>query len=375
VFKKFILGSLLVAGLTACPIEPIVPVQPVSPTANDDIVEISVTQTSKMIEPAANDKKGDAELDPSSIDLNTTVDGQQKTYKDTAGLGTFTLNASGVVTFTPSTGGKPGKALARYRIKDFNGNVSGSASISVTISSTVLTGNIKVLFIGNSRTFYEPCSTLNGPHSAYNIPSMVENMSVNENRKLEVYVVTVCGRTLAEHFGTTNAPGVARAPIAQKGWEYVVLQAATDETASATQAATISVLQQYRSAIVAANPNAKIVLSENWSLKDSQADQSRLTTFYQTAADNLNTAKIAPIGRGWRQPGFLETQLFINDTENKHATTLGAYIAASTYFSLFYSKQAPTTTGVPSSLSSVDASTARANAYNAYSSPSMSKYR
>jgi hypothetical protein len=392
VLKKFILGSLLVAGLTACPIEPIVPPQPASPTANDDIVEIPVTQTSKIIEPAANDKKGDAELDPSSIDLNTTVDGQQKFYKDTSGLGTFTLTGSGVVTFVPSGGGKTGKALARYRIKDANGNFSGSASISVTISSTVFTGNIKVLFIGNSRTFYEPCSGITGQFPAYNIPTMLENMSVNETRKLEVYVVTVCGRTLIEHLGTSSVPGDARAPIATRGWEYVVLQAATDETISGNQSATISLLQQYKSAILAANPNAKIVLPENWSLQCTAtvtslcgpSDQSRLTNFYQTAADNLSTAKIAPIGRAWRQAGLAESQLFIADgeTQIKHATPLGAYIAASTYYSLFYGKQAPTTTGVPSvpsnfsqyQFSSTEANTARTSAYNAYSSMNI-KYK
>jgi hypothetical protein len=379
VFKQFILGSLLVAGLTACPIEPVVPPQPASPTANDDIVEIPVTQTSKIIEPAANDKKGDAELDPSSIDLNTTVDGQQKFYKDTSGLGTFTLTGSGVVTFVPSGGGKTGKALARYRIKDANGNFSGSASISVTISSTVFTGNIKVLFIGNSRTLYEPCTS---GFASYDIPNMVQNMAVGEARKLEVKAVTNCGQTLAGHFSNTVPPTETRVQIATKGWEYVVLQAATNETDAGAQSSTRSLIQQYKSAVLATNPNARIILYENWSLLCTLAvptlcgpgDQSRLTTFYQLAADDVG-AKIAPVGRAWRQGSFSETQLFNSDGEGKHATTLGAYIAASTFYSLFYGKQAPSTIGVPSGLLSSDASTARANAYSAYSSPSMSKYR
>jgi hypothetical protein len=376
VLKQFILGSLLVAGLTACPIEPVVPPQPASPKAIADLQTINPnTATSTTILPADNDIfDSSASRVLSSIDLDASKSSQQFTYDDSTGKGKFSLNTStGAVTFKPNAG-KTGTALATYTIRDSNGNTSNPAKIEVTISTSIPTGPIKVLFIGNSRTFYEPCSTLNGPHSAYNIPTMVENMSVNENRKLEVYVVTVCGRTLIEHLGTSSVPGDARAPIATKGWEYVVLQAATDETFSGNQSATITLLQQYKSAILAANPNAKIVLSENWSLKDNQADQVRLTNFYQQAADNLNTAKIAPIGRAWRQSGFLETQLFINDAENKHATTLGAYIAASTYFSLLYGKQAPTATGVPGTILSSEASTARGNAFAAYSSM-LSKYK
>jgi hypothetical protein len=378
VFKKFTLGCLLVAGLTACPIitEP-PPI--VSPTANDDIVEISISQTSKIIEPAANDKKGDADLDPSSIDLNTSLDGQQKSAKDASGLGlgSFTLTGSGIVTFTATGGGKVGKATAKYSIKDANGNTSDAALISVTISSTIPTGNIKVLFIGNSRTVYNGCGTPN-PGVSYNIPSIVQNMSVNEPRKLEATIINECGRTLNEHLGTLNVPGDARAPIATKGWEYVVLQVATNETDAGIQSAT-TMLQQYKSIILAANPNAKIILSENWSLQCTAtlttscgtSDQSRLTAFFQQAADNLSTAKIAPIGSAWRQqPGFLETQLFTNDGETviKHATPLGAYVAASTYFSLIYGKQAPAGIGAPNSISTNDANTARTNAYAAFTS-------
>ena len=374
-FKRLILGSLLVAGLTACPVvEPPIDPAPKRPIAKNDLAETVIAQNT-IIKPYVNDEKGDAELVRASIDLNSSVDGQQLIHKDTNGKGTFTLDTkTGDVTFAPSAAAKVGEfARASYTIKDSNESTSSPATITVTITTTPTpppTGPIKVLFIGNSRTYYEPCTP---GFAAYNIPNMVQSMAVGEPRKLEVKTVTECGQTLAGHFSNTVPPTDARVQIATKGWEYVVLQAATNETDNGTQSSTRSLLQQYKTAILAANPNAKIVLYENWSLLNAPADQPRLTTFYQAAADDLG-AKIAPVGRAWRQGSLTETQLFNADGDGKHATTLGAYTAASTFYSLFYGKQAPSTTGVPSGIETNEASTARSSAFNAYSSMNI-KYK
>jgi Surface adhesin CshA repetitive domain len=369
VFKKFILGSLLVAGLTACPIvEEVVPPQPVSPVAKDDVATTSAT-TPATIKPADNDVKGDAELVPSSIDLDVSKGGQQISFI-VLDKGTFQLNkTTGIVTFTPAAG-KTGDAIARYNITDTNGNVSSNANIKVTISGTPPTGPIKVLFIGNSRTFYEPCTS---GFASYNIPNMVQSMAAGESRKIEVKTVTECGQTLGGHFTNTVPPTDARVQISTKGWEYVVLQAATNETDNGTQANTRELLRNYKTAILATNPTAKIVLYENWSLLNAAADQPRLTTFYQAAADDLGS-KLAPVGRAWRQGSLTELQLFNSDGDGKHATTLGAYVAASTFYSLFYGKQAPSTTGVPSGIGITEASNARTSAFNAYSSMNI-KYK
>lgn len=372
-FKKFILGSLLVVGLTACPVvEPPIDPAPKSPIAKDDVADTGIAQN-KTIKPYENDEKGDAELVRSSIDLNASQDGQQFSFKDST-KGTFTLNTStGDVTFTPAATAKAGEfASTRYTIKDTNGKVSSAATIKVTMSGTPPTGPIKVLFIGNSRTKYESCVS---GFATYNIPKMLQDISnaSTESRKIVPTVVTDCGQTLAGHFSNTVPPTDARVQIGTKGWEYVVLQAATNETDNGTQSSTRSLLQQYKTAILAATPNAKIVLYENWSLLNAPADQPRLTTFYQAAADDI-AAKIAPVGRAWRQSGFTELQLFNADGDGKHATTLGAYTAASTFYSLFYGKQAPSATGVPGGIGITEASIARTSAFNAYSSMNI-KYK
>jgi Surface adhesin CshA repetitive domain len=359
VFKKFILGSLLVAGLTACPVvEPIIDPLPKSPIAKDDNAETLVSQ-STTIKPYANDQKGDAELVRASIDLNSSVDGQQLSYKDSTGKGTFTLNTStGDVTFSPSATAKVGEfARALYTIKDSNGSISSPATIKVTISSTVPTGPIKVLFIGNSRTRYESCVS---GFPTYNIPKMLQDISnaSAETRKIDATVVTDCGKYLKQHYDDGNFAGRARGFLALGGWEYVVLQAHTNEVDATLR----STVQLFQTEIQRTNPNAKIILYENWR-KLGISQQTDLTLIFEGVASSLGI-KLAPVGRSWVRSSLADNQLFNGDGELIHATALGAYTAASTFYWMIYKKDVPAV-GVPSGLFGLDAA-ARTGAKNAY---------
>jgi hypothetical protein len=359
VFKKFILGSLLVVGLTACPIvEEVVPPQPTSPVAKDDVATTSAT-TPATIKPADNDVKGDAELVPSSIDLDVTKGGQQSIFV-IADKGTFQLNKStGIVTFTPIAG-KTGDAIARYNITDTNGNVSSNANIKVTIRGIPPAGPIKVLFIGNSRTVYESCTSSVFP--TYNIPKMLQSIAANETRKIEATPATGCGKTLQEHWNEGKVAGRARGFIDVGGWEYIVLQAHTNDVAAGS-ASLKNTIQLFQTEIREKNPNATIILYENWR-KLGVTQQTDITLVFESVASGLGT-KLAPVGRAWVRSGLADAQLFNNDLEYIHATPLGAYAAASTFYWMIYKKDVPTSTGVPSGLSGFDGA-ARTGAKNAY---------
>jgi hypothetical protein len=359
VLKKFILGSLLVAGLTACPIEPVVPPQPASPKAVPDSQTINPnTATSTTILPADNDIfDSSASRVLSSIDLDANKNGQQLTYNDVTGKGTFSLNtSSGAVTFKPNAG-KTGTALATYTIRDSNGNTSNPAKIEVTISTFVPTGPIKVLFIGNSRTRYVSCNSV---YAQYDIPEMLQNISnaSTEPRKVEPTVVTDCGKYLKQHYDDGNFAGRARGFLALGGWEYVVLQANTNEVDATLR----STVQLFQSEIQRTNPNAKIILYENWR-KLGITQQTDLTPVFEGVASSL-AIKLAPVGRAWVRSGLADNQLFNGDGELIHATPLGAYAAASTFYWMIYKKDVPAV-GVPSGLFGLDAA-ARTGARNAY---------
>jgi hypothetical protein len=361
VLKQFILGSLLVAGLTACPIEPIVPPQPASPKAIADLQSINPnTATSITILPADNDIfDSSASRVLSSIDLDASKSSQQFTYDDSTGKGKFSLNTStGAVTFKPNAG-KTGTALATYTIRDSNGNTSNPAKIEVTISTVVLTGPIKVLFIGNSRTKYEFCESSIFP--TYSIPQMLEAVSANESRKIVATTVTNCGKYLQQHYNDGTNAGFARAFLAVGGWDYVVLQAHTDEVAAGT-ASLKNTVQQFQTEIQRTNPNAKIILYENWR-KLGFTQQTEITPVFEGVASSLGT-KLAPVGRAWVRSNLSDVQLFNDDQKYIHATTLGAYTAASTFYWMIYKKDVPAV-GVPSGLFGLDAA-ARSGAKLAY---------
>jgi hypothetical protein len=368
VFKKFILGILLVAGLTACPIvEPPIEPTPKSPIAKDDVTTTNPS-TAATIKPADNDVKGDAELVISSIDLNPNTSTQDFSFPDTNGRGTFQLNKStGVVTFSPASG-KTGDASARYTIKDSNGLVSSAATIKVTIG-TVVTGPFKVLFIGNSRTRYESCVS---GFATYNIPQMLQDISANETRKVERTAVTECGKTLQQHWDDGNVAGRARAFLALGGWDYVILQAHTNEVAAGS-AILQNTVQLFKTEILRTNPNAKIILEENWR-KLGFTSQADITPVFETVASNLGT-KLAPVGRAWVRSGLSDAQLFNADGESIHATPLGAYAAASTFYWMIYKKDVPSTFGVPSALTSLESAAARDGAKKAYNEMTNANFK
>jgi Surface adhesin CshA repetitive domain len=355
VFKKFILGSLLVAGLTACPIvDP--PVDPpiVNPKAIADTIEFT---TSQSIKPAINDVKGSADLVDSTIDLDVNTPNQQTFWDDVNKLGRFTLDTkTGTVSFKPAIGKNGNGAVASYRIKDSSGNESNIAKINVTVTP-VVTGPIKVLFIGNSRTKYESCVS---GFATYNIPTMLRDISVasTESRKIEPTVVTDCGKYLKQHYDDGNFAGRARGFLALGGWEYVVLQAHTNEVDATLR----STVQLFQTEIQRTNPNAKIILYENWR-KLGITQQINLTPVFEGVASSL-TIKLAPVGRAWVRSGLTDNQLFNGDGELIHATPLGAYTAASTFYWMIYKKDVPAV-GVPSGLFGLDAA-ARTGARNAY---------
>jgi Surface adhesin CshA repetitive domain len=354
VLKQFILGALLIAGLSACVIPP-EPIVSTGPIAKDDLTTTNPT-TATTIKPADNDLKGDYELVPSSIDLNPSTTAQDASFSDTTGKGKFTLS-SGIVTFTP-VAGKTGDATAKYTIKDLNGNISSAATIKVTVSAVVNTGPLNVLFIGNSRTVYPPCS-ITAPNIAgvgYNIPSILKAM----NPQMSVTALAYCGHSLQQHWNDGTVPGTARYLIAQGNWDYVVLQANTIETNSVSDLQNI--VSQFHNVIK--TTKAKTVLYENW-WKTTVSTQAIVTPVFEGAANNLGI-KLAPAGEAWKLSGLSDAQLFNTDGDLVHATPLGAYAAASSFNWLFYGKAPSSTAGIPTSVSAAEATLARTGAQSAY---------
>ena len=101
-----------------------------APVANDNIITTN-EDVAVSVNVATNDTDVDGTISASTVDLNTTTSGTQTTFTQ-AGVGTFTVNTSGVVTFTP-VANYNGTTTITYTIKDNDALVSNSANITVTV--------------------------------------------------------------------------------------------------------------------------------------------------------------------------------------------------------------------------------------------------
>jgi len=120
-------------GLTSNEATITITVTPVNdaPVAANDAAQ-TPEGTPVSINVATNDTDVDGTVDPATVDLNLAVAGIQNT--NTTAQGTFTVNTTGVVTFTP-VANFSGTATLTYRVNDNQGASSNTATITITIDS------------------------------------------------------------------------------------------------------------------------------------------------------------------------------------------------------------------------------------------------
>jgi large repetitive protein len=100
------------------------------PVAQDDVSGGNPVDTPVSLNVVANDTTGDTVV-PSTVDLDPSTAGQQ-TALTVTGEGTWTVDASGIVTFTPESGFGGNPTPIPYAVQDNDGNVSDPAWITVT---------------------------------------------------------------------------------------------------------------------------------------------------------------------------------------------------------------------------------------------------
>ncbi|MEB3282019.1 MAG: DUF4347 domain-containing protein, partial [Lyngbya sp.] len=101
------------------------------PVANPDTVETpSGTEVSFNVTTNDNDPDPGDNIDPTTVDLDPDTPGQQTT-REVPGVGTYTVDNTGVVTFVPVPGFS-GTSTINYTVTDNNGTPSAPAAINVT---------------------------------------------------------------------------------------------------------------------------------------------------------------------------------------------------------------------------------------------------
>jgi poly(3-hydroxybutyrate) depolymerase len=190
-----------------------------------------------------------------------------------------------------------------------------SAVFSQKIASNTSPKIRRVLFIGNSLTFY------------HEMPRVLSNLLVSAHIKPDFYIFMVApgGFTLAMHYDKEQVRD-----LIQKGnWDYVVLQEASHGT--------VSDKKQFfdysrRLDDLIKKAGAKTIFYMTWAYKNDPNMFEPVADSYLEIAQDVN-AIVAPVSLAWQKvlKDANNIQLYDNN-DNVHPSPAGAYVTACVFY-------------------------------------------
>ena len=194
-----------------------------------------------------------------------------------------------------------------------------SLIIIITFLYSFVLSQEKILFIGNSFTFY------------WNLPSIVQAMANSSDLNIEIYQSTAGGASLKQHWmGDKNLK--TRALINNNKYDAIVLQ----DYSTNPLLNTVESLDYFSRFIeLANNKNIKSILYGTWMFpaipyKNSYGKDPIIDNL-KPISRKYNTP-IAPVGTAFRlfQKSFPGISLYTSD--NKHPSPVGSYLAACIFY-------------------------------------------
>ena len=219
----------------------------------------------------------------------------------------------------------------------------------------LLSQSLDVLFIGNSYTY------------ANNMPQMVSDIALSFGDTLNFVSSTTGGATFNVHSTNTNTLN----KISQKPWDYIVLQAQSQEPSfSPTQVANdVFPYAQILIDSIESNSNCtEPIFFMTWGRKygDQQncqfyppictylGMQQRLRESYLHMTFNHN-ATCSPVGICWKESIAQDSTLNLFSPDNSHPSIYGSYLAACAFYSTIFKKPSLGSDYIPNG---IDTSTA-----------------
>jgi hypothetical protein len=208
----------------------------------------------------------------------------------------------------------------------------------VSFAAVAAPDTIRVLFVGNSYV------------QVNNLPDIIEQLAANRGDVLLKTDVSIGGYTFQNHFANMNT----RNQIAQKGWDFVVLQEQS-QTPAFPDAQVASACYPYARALDSlvhlANPCAKTLFYMTWGRKNGDAGNcpsfplictyngmdSLLRTRYTIMAQN-NKSVLSPVGVAWHKMRDLFPATELYQADESHPSEAGSYLAACTFYSILFKK-------------------------------------
>ena len=207
----------------------------------------------------------------------------------------------------------------------------------------------KVLFIGNSFTFYN-----NGVD--FHLQKMLDADVSSDSSNYLIQKIAVSSYTLQAHYQDSLTIN----KIKSDKWNVVILQEQSTRPIN-----NAGLFLQYATSLDAEikKINAQTELFMTWAPKDSPSDITELVASYISAGSKLN-AKVIPVGKIW--DAFQKANPLINlyNSDNKHPSLAGTYfISCAFYYSLF-NKNPINNTYLPTGISTLNATAIRSGVYD-----------
>lgn len=196
----------------------------------------------------------------------------------------------------------------------------------------------KILFLGNSYTYYN------------DLPNTLKQLALSLGDTLEVDSYTPGGASFQSLSNDANTLAKIQLP----GWDYVVLQAQSQEPAfspAQVQSDTYPFAKKLDSLIHISNPCAETIFYMTWGRKNGDAGncaayppictyegmQQRLRESYLEMS-NTNHATCSPVGVAWRTFRVAYPAVELYNPDESHPSVNGTYLAACTFYCSIYHK-------------------------------------
>ncbi len=196
----------------------------------------------------------------------------------------------------------------------------------------------RALFIGNSYT------------DVNNLPYLVSKIARAHGDSLYYEANVPGGSTLYAH----SINSITLAKIAQGNWDFVALQAQSQEPSFSPNQVAAGVLpyaHKLDSLIHKADSCAETVFYMTWGRKNGDAGnctvyppvctysgmQSRLRSSYLLMAQQ-NNASVAPVGAAWREVNNANPSFDLYQPDESHPSIYGSYLAACVFYSTFFQR-------------------------------------
>jgi hypothetical protein len=181
-----------------------------------------------------------------------------------------------------------------------------------TVSGTEPGRNtIKVLFIGNSYTFFN------------NLPQIVSIMTEDGNTKLVTRKSVAGGASLSDHW--QGGKGLKTLALIRDGnFDIVVLQESS--MGPVTEPDTMMKYTKLFCDLIRKN-KAKPYLFVTWARKDSPQNQEIIDSVYAATA-LASGAELAAVGRAWANAMQQKPGMDLYDTDKSHPNDLGTFLSA-----------------------------------------------